>query len=110
MHTPDHTTFIGHDFDPSWARRLEQARGTSLELAALLSIAAEAESKGDEEVHCAAHDAAHSIDPVERGEFIAELERLFDEANEHDSGWALDPDFLRDERAEMVAFGLGGGL
>jgi hypothetical protein len=92
-----------HDLSPSWPIRWEQARGTSLETAALLSIAAEAEQAGDSDVYCAAHDAAHADDADDRAGFIADLEELFAwyDAQERVDQWGLDPDFLRDERAEQ---------
>jgi hypothetical protein len=94
---------------PSWPIRWEQARGTYSETAVLMSIAAEENAlNGASDLYCAAYDAALATDADERAEFIAELERLFNEANEGEAAawWTLDVDFLRDERAEQRSFGL----
>lgn len=66
---------------PSWPLRWEAAKGTENENAVLMSIAAEAHPRGEDDVFAAAYDAALARDPEERAEFIEALEELFREAN-----------------------------
>ena len=68
-HTP-----LTADWHPSWPIRWEQAKGTALEDACLLSIAAETD---DRELHCLASDAVNF--PEDRDYMIAAMEDLFAE-------------------------------
>lgn len=61
---------------PSWPIRWEQAKGTALEDACLLSIAAETEHS-ERELHCLASDAVNF--PDDRDDMIAAMEDLFAE-------------------------------
>jgi len=106
--------YLTGPWSPSWPIRWEEARGTYSEKACLLSIAAETRGQ-DMDIFCAAYDAAMASDADERAELIAEMEALFDAANEHETACYGPPDNYDPDcgggwwpSSQAVSRGMGG--
>ena len=101
MNARNHNFVLPHDeaqrFSPSWPIRLEQARGTEHEPAALCLVSDEAKRHGDSEWHDAAEEALSGDWSVLLG-LMAEArdrERFEDWQERHDpQGWVTFDEWM----------------